>query len=172
MLCQNCGKNEANTHIKQIINGDTAESHLCSECANHLGYSDMFSGFDFSLSDFFGGFLSDVMPGHLIGDVKRCEKCGASFNDIVREGRVGCANCYRTFYDRLRPSLQRIHGKARHSGKISRSAADEKKEEETLQEKINALQEQMNEAVAKQDFEKAAEIRDEIKVLKGENNNE
>ena len=55
MICQNCGKREANTHIKQIINGDMAESHLCSDCARHLGYSDMFSGFDLDLADFFGG---------------------------------------------------------------------------------------------------------------------
>ena len=41
MLCQNCGKNEATTHIKQVINGDTAERHLCSECAEHLGYGDV-----------------------------------------------------------------------------------------------------------------------------------
>ena len=170
MLCQNCGKNEANTHIKQIINGDTAESHLCSECANHLGYSDMFSGFDFSLSDFFGGFLSDVMPGHLIGDVKRCEKCGASFNDIVREGRVGCANCYRTFYDRLQPTLQRIHGRTRHTGKSSGSAGahapvQEKTAEELREEKIEALRRQMDEAVAEQNFEQAAKLRDEIRGL-------
>ena len=49
MLCQNCGKNEATTHIKQVINGDTAERHLCSECAEHLGYGDAFSGFGLSL---------------------------------------------------------------------------------------------------------------------------
>ena len=172
MLCQNCGKNEANTHIKQIINGDTAESHLCSECANHLGYSDMFSGFDFSLSDFFGGFLNDVMPSHMLGDVKRCEKCGASFNDIVREGKVGCANCYKVFYDRLRPSLQRIHGKASHSGKISRNAGEAHKEEDNTQEKIAKLQALMDEAVSQQNFEEAAKIRDEIKALKGESGNE
>ncbi len=171
MLCQNCGKNEANTHIKQVINGDTAEMHLCSECANHLGYSDMFSGFDFGFSDFFGGLLNDVTSSRKLGDVKRCEKCGSSFNDIVREGRVGCAQCYETFYDRLKPSLQRIHGKANHSGKISRSTL-EKPAEKTPEEKIEALQLQMDEAVSKQDFEQAAKIRDEIKTLKGEINNE
>lgn len=171
MLCQNCGKNEANTHIKQIINGDTAESHLCSECANHLGYSDIFSGFDFSLSDFFGGFLSDALPGHRLGDVKRCEKCGASFNDIIRDGRVGCANCYTTFYDRLKPSLQRIHGKTRHAGKISRNTAATPKEE-TAEEKATKLQAAMDEAVAAQNFEEAAKIRDELKALKGESTNE
>ena len=53
MLCQNCGKNEAVTHIKQIINGEMDEAHLCRDCARHLGYDDIFSGFDFD----FGGFF-------------------------------------------------------------------------------------------------------------------
>mgnify|MGYP002588164185 CR=1 FL=1 len=53
MLCQNCGKNEATTHIKQVINGDTAERHLCSECAEHLGYGDAFSGFGFDVAGLF-----------------------------------------------------------------------------------------------------------------------
>ena len=56
MLCQNCGKNEATTHIKQVINGDTAERHLCSECAEHLGYGDAFSGFGFDVAGLFGNF--------------------------------------------------------------------------------------------------------------------
>ena len=72
MLCQNCGKNEATTHIKQIINGDMAESHLCSDCASHLGYSDVFSGFGLNLSEFFGGFLGDMMPSLSAGNAPRC----------------------------------------------------------------------------------------------------
>ena len=170
MLCQNCGKNEATTHIKQIINGDMAESHLCSECASHLGYDDVFSDFGLGLSQFFGGFLGDMMPSLGQGNpVKRCEKCGASFEDIAREGKVGCADCYRTFYDRLLPSIQRIHGKIKHNGKTS-AAVPEKVKIETTEEKIEKLQKQMNECVAKQEFEEAAKIRDEIKALKGGEN--
>ena len=118
MLCQNCGKNEATTHIKQFINGDMAESHLCSDCASHLGYSDMFSGFGLNLSELFGGFLGDMMPSISSGKSPRCSKCGTSFDEIARDGRVGCADCYRTFYDKLLPSIQRIHGKAKHAGKV------------------------------------------------------
>ena len=138
MLCQNCGKNEATTHIKQIINGDMAESHLCSECAAHLGYSDMFSGFGLNLSELFGGFLGDMTPSMSSIGTKRCAKCGTSFDEIVRDGRVGCADCYRTFYDRLLPSIQRIHGKIKHNGKtVSASAAEPKVE--TKEEKIEKL---------------------------------
>lgn len=169
MLCQNCGKNEATTHIKQIINGDMAESHLCKDCASHLGYSDVFSGFGLNLSEFFGGFLGDMVPGIAQSKVKRCEKCGASFEDIAREGKVGCADCYRTFYDKLLPSIQRIHGKIKHSGKVSANTVDSP-EEETKEEKIEKLKSLMNDAVAKQEFEEAAKIRDEIKALEGGDN--
>ncbi len=166
MLCQNCGKNEATTHIKQIINGDMAESHLCPDCASHLGYSDMFSGFGLNLSELFGGFLGDMMPSIAAGKTQRCEKCGSSFDEIVHSGRVGCADCYRTFYDKLLPSIQRIHGKIKHSGKVSTAAPAEPKIE-TTEEKIEKLKAAMNDAVAKQDFESAAKIRDEIKALEG-----
>ena len=50
MLCQNCGKNEATTHVKRVVNGDTTEMHLCQNCAEHLGYGDLFSGFGFAVS--------------------------------------------------------------------------------------------------------------------------
>ena len=33
------------------------------------------------------GFVVDV----------HCPVCGASFDDIVRSGRAGCAECYHTF---------------------------------------------------------------------------
>lgn len=170
MLCQNCGKNEATTHIKQIVNGDMAETHLCSECATHLGYTDVFSGFGMNLSGFFSGLLSDMLPSNRLGNVKRCEKCGCSFDDIVRDGKVGCAECYNTFYDKLQPTIQRIHGKIRYSGKVSRNTA-EHKHIETTEEKIEKLKLQMSDAVAKEEFEDAAKIRDEIRALEGGQNN-
>ena len=169
MLCQNCGKNEATTHIKQIINGDMAESHLCSDCASHLGYSDVFSGLGLNLSEFFGGFLGDMMPSLSAGNAPRCPKCGSSFDEIARDGRVGCADCYRTFYDKLLPSIQRIHGKIKHRGKTVSSVPEQPKTE-TAEEKIAKLKAAMNDAVAKQEFEAAAKIRDEIKALEGGEN--
>ena len=173
MLCQNCGKNEATTHIKQIINGDMAESHLCRDCASHLGYSDMFSGFGLNLSELFGGFLGDVKPATASPSAPVCPKCGSSFNEIVRSGRVGCADCYRTFYDKLLPSIQRIHGKIKHSGKtVTASETISQPSVETKAEKIEKLKLQMNQAVEKQEFEAAAKIRDEIKALEGGEGNE
>ena len=182
MLCQNCEKNEATTHIKQIINGKMTQTHLCSDCAKHLGYGDMFSDFSLNLSEFFGNFFGDTLPSSGQSAAGRCPKCSFTFNDIVREGKVGCAQCYETFYDKLLPSLQRIHGKIRHSGKASKGmakaeAAPEIIEEKTVQEtektvpeKIEELKAQMQQAVNEQNFELAAKIRDEIKAMEGGEN--
>lgn len=184
MLCQNCEKNEATTHIKQIINGDMTETHLCSECAKLLGANDMFSDFNLNISEFFSNFFGDMLPTIGQGTALRCKKCGCTFDDIVRDGKLGCAQCYDTFYDRLLPSLQRIHGKIRHSGKISRCAGqneapsdnaeasappapEQPAQPQTAQSRIEALKSQMNEAVAQQNFELAAQLRDEIKALEG-----
>ncbi len=167
MLCQNCGKNEATTHIKQVINGDTAQRHLCSECAEHLGYGDVFSGFGFDISGLFGNFFGDAVHSlNTPRKVTRCSKCGYSFNDIVRDGRVGCAECYKTFYNELKPSIQRIHGQVHHNGKIA-STVEPVTEQESTASEIDELKSKMDEAIKTQNFELAAQLRDRIKELEG-----
>ena len=169
MICQNCGKREATTHIKRVVNGETSESHLCAECAASLGYGDVFGNWGMSLGDLLGSFLSEGAQPQLTS-AQRCAKCGSAWHDIVRDGKVGCAECYRTFYDKLVPSLQRIHGRIQHTGKVSGStdgtSTQQTKSPQALrEEKIESLRAQMNEAVAAQDFERAAELRDEIRTL-------
>ena len=102
-------------------------------------------------------------------DAVCCEKCGSTFNDIVNSGKIGCADCYRTFYDKLLPSLQRIHGKTRHEGKTPKAV---KVETDSTESKISRLEKELKDAVERQDFEKAARIRDEIKAIKEGGKNE
>ncbi len=167
MLCQNCGKAQATTHIKRVVNGDTTEHHLCSQCAGELGYTDMFSGFaPLSLSDFFGDLLGDINRKAIGAKVVRCPKCGNSFNDIVRDSRLGCAECYRVFYDKLQPSLERIHGRAVHNGKKIEVSRTESKVP-TKEEQLEQLKAKMQKAIEEQEFEQAAKLRDEIRELEG-----
>lgn len=169
MICQNCGKNEATTHIRRVVNGDTTQMHLCADCAEHLGYGDMFSGFGLNLDDFFGGFLGDTMqklasPGEL-----RCKKCGNSFGDIVQSGKLGCSECYETFYDKLLPSIQRIHGRIKHNGKqVSCVDTVATPVETAQQDLIEKLKNELSEAIERQEFEQAAVIRDRIRELENQ----
>ena len=167
-----CGKNEATTHIKQVINGDTLSAISAPNVPSISATATRSRASASMLPDFSGNFFGDAV--HSLGaprKVVRCPKCGSSFNDIVREGRVGCAECYKVFYNELKPSLQRIHGQIHHSGKIASTAEPVSEEEAKIDEK-EELKKQMDEAVAAQNFELAAQLRDRIKELEGGNENE
>ncbi|MBO5333861.1 MAG: UvrB/UvrC motif-containing protein [Clostridia bacterium] len=163
MLCQNCGKYEATTHVKRIVNGESAEAHLCSDCAKALGYNDVFGGFGNTFSEMLGSFFGEPQVSAISSRTIRCEKCGNTFNDIVNSGKIGCADCYTTFYDKLLPSLQRIHGKTRHEGK---NPTIIKAEVTNATNPIEDLEEQLRIAIDQQNFEKAAQLRDKINELK------
>ena len=155
MLCQHCNKNEANMHMKRIINGRAAEVHLCSDCARSLGYGEAFSGFGLGFSDFLSDFL---LKGEHGSNTTRCPFCNKSFEEIAKDGKMGCAECYSAFYDKLLPSLQRIHGKGAHMGKKPVSYSGQ-------ENRLEILKEQLEKAVRDQDFESAVKIRDEINAI-------
>ncbi len=169
MLCQNCGKYEATTHVKRIINGESAEAHLCSDCAKALGYNDVFGGFGNTFGDLLGSFFGEPHTPSLTSRGLRCEKCGNTFNDIVNSGKIGCADCYTTFYEKLLPSLQRIHGKTRHEGKNPKILNTEAA---TVRNETESLEKELKKAIEEQNFERAAELRDRIKAMKEEDTNE
>ncbi len=165
MLCQSCGKNQANTHIKRVINGELTEYMLCEKCAAKLGYSNIFEnfGFGFSFDNLLGSFFANNEPQLMPTSNKRCDFCGSSFEDISNTGKVGCANCYDAFFDQLMPSIKRIHGNTKHAGKFGSRTGGKKN---TLKSKIQALDEKMKVAISEQNFEEAARIRDELKKLR------
>ena len=86
------------------------------------------------------------------------------FDDIAKSGKVGCDKCYETFIDQLLPSFQRMHGRSRHAGKTPIGCAPT----DTVQDKIARLKSELEKAVAEQNFEQAATLRDEIKRLESE----
>lgn len=177
MICQSCGKRQAVTQIKTNINGVVSEYNLCPECAKKMGYQ--------TGADFYNPFLSlDSLLGSFFGkdkiadSVTRCPVCGASFQEISQSGKVGCAECYRVFHDQLLPSVQRIHGNTCHNGKVptgmsmqvapqvNLTVSKEPPKEETPEErKVRELKEKLKEAIASQNFEEAAVLRDQIKEL-------
>ena len=170
MLCQKCKTNQDNTHIKQIINGKLTEMDLCSECAAKMGFKTSIDPFP-NIADMMSSFLGMPSMNALAKEVK-CEGCGATFSQISKSGKVGCAKCYDTFYERLLPSIKRIHGNTVHTGKRLRTARLESgqaakdipvKAEKT---ELETLQTQLQEAIKTQAFEQAAALRDRINAIK------
>lgn len=169
MKCQHCNNNEATTYIKKNINGRVTEMHLCSECAAELGVMDEFSPESFFNDTFFGSFLGAGVPAmNILSGIDHCEYCGSTFNDIVKNGRVGCANCYSKFEDRLQQSITKMHGNAaKHIGK-NVTYTQEADEEKTAVTELEKLKNQLREAVKEQRFEDAAVLRDKIKEMNEE----
>lgn len=182
MLCQICKKNTATIHYKSSINGQVKEMYLCNECASESGVGEkaksqnMFHTID--MVDSFFDNTPDTLLGGLFGEmlgtkqgakqaVKVCEKCGMRYNDFVHGGKIGCEKCYEAFDALLKPTLKRIHGNTGYCGK---TPVGYEKKESTL-EKIAALREKLSSAVEAQEYEKAAQYRDEIKALENEGKN-
>ena len=183
MLCENCGKKEANVRYSENINGVKREMNLCEECSKKLGIADKmdFRMPSLDFSNFFGSFLEDFnQPDFfpLLSDVKeiKCNSCGTSFDDIINSGKYGCSNCYETFEDRMDPILKKLQGANRHTGrlgKINNNSKIEKVNKSKLnknesngkEDKVQKLQKELKQAIKEERYEDAAKIRDELKKI-------
>ena len=182
MLCDNCGKREANVRYSENINGRKKELNLCEECSKKLGIGQMDFSIPIDFSSFFGGLMEDFgdtefMP--MLNELKtlKCNSCGYTFDDIANTGRLGCKDCYDVFEDRLDPIIKRIQGTNHHVGrigkivdnkidsKINSNHVNETKKEKKEMSKLEELQEKLKEAIKEERYEEAAKIRDEIKKL-------
>ena len=193
MLCDNCGKREANVRYSENINGKVRELNLCEECSQKLGIGHMDFSMPMDFSNFFGDFMEEFakpewMP--LLNEVKTltCDNCGYTFDDIVNTGKLGCGNCYDVFEAKLDPIIKKIQGSNQHVGRIGKiidNKIDEKlKESESKRNKasnninstndnkdnkatkLEQLQEQLKLAIKEERYEDAAKIRDNIKNFK------
>ena len=182
MLCDNCGKREANVRYSENINGRKKELHLCEECSKKLGIENIDFNMPIDFSSFFGGLLedfgtNDFMP--LFNEVKqlKCDNCGYTFEDIVNTGKLGCENCYSVFENRLDPIIKKIQGSNKHVGRTGKiidskisekiNNKDSKTENNKDVSKVEKLQNDLKKAIKEEKNEEAAKIRDEIKKIEG-----
>ena len=168
MLCQRCQDRNASVHFTKIVNNRKVEMYLCEQCAKEEGQFSLVS--PMNIVNFLSGFVnSDDERSSYAPSMKQvvvCDKCGMSFEDFQKDGKIGCSECYKTYKDRLKPILKRLHGDVEHRGKLPLRISNTLK----VSEEINKLKELLNEAVKHEEYEKAAELRDKIKEIEaGEN---
>jgi protein arginine kinase activator len=134
---------------------------LCEECAKQKGVNDPTG---FSLADLLLGLGAAQEMEQATGssDLK-CPNCGFTQADFKKTGRLGCANCYDVFGEGLESLLKSMHKGTRHVGKAPAS----QRQERDTQQQLKSLQEQLGKAIAGEDYEKAAQLRDDIKRLQG-----
>ena len=161
MVCDNCGSTDAVVHLTQIVNNQMSTHRLCEKCAAEKGLETTPEPSAFPLTDLLAQMGKEPSPEAETA-AAQCSFCGLTFRDFRETGRLGCPHCYETYASHLQRLLRRVHGSTQHVGKVylppDPSASD-------LERRLQALRRKLNRAVESEDFERAAELRDEIRSL-------
>lgn len=160
-MCTECGLRPAKIHYTEIVNNSMVAMDLCVECAQAKGIDVQKPG-GYGLGDLVAGLIDTAARADTgkIGMV-RCARCGYDYSSFKKVGRLGCPECYDAFGEQLEPLLRQLHGSTRHQGKTPAGLGDRAR----IRRELADLQEALSEAVAREDYETAATIRDRIKSL-------
>lgn len=154
-----CKDKVATIRLKEIINDMVTELQLCQACFEERelkGGGHAVGSVDKAMSALAGqtgaGKKADAKP-------LQCSTCGASEEDLKNNGRLGCGDCYDEFEVSIQPILTRVHNATEHRGKAPHEAARNL----DFKVEMRRLQEDLQEAILSENYERAAKLRDKIR---------
>lgn len=164
MKCQRCEK-QATFHITEIAKPEVIEVHLCEECAREYLAADQEGG----ESETAPMAVEQTKIGQTAEelaklDQKTCPICGITFYEFRQQGRLGCPHDYVCFESELEPLLLNIHDGTKHKGKRPRRGL----QNTDRQTDLIRLRREMKESVEMEDYERARELRDQIRNIENE----
>lgn len=164
-LCEECGVNEACYTISVMMGGQITQRHLCADCMAKMNMNLAAGNIKHLLSAIMsaisGGVEEAAANAVAPADDVICERCNTTLSQFTKSGKLGCPNCYQAFREQLTPMLQQIHGRVQHAGRkpLDDEAAQRRRDV------YDRLTRQLEQAVAVEDFETAAILRDQLKHL-------
>jgi protein arginine kinase activator len=164
MKCDQCNKT-ATVHLTEIKNGKKIEKHLCEQCAaqseglpvkSHTPINELLTNFVMMHSG-----LQKEQQG------AACEQCGISWAEFRQTGLLGCEHDYELFERDLTPLLQRAHeGATHHVGKVpTRRGGTGVPAKRAVD--LTKMRKELQRAVESEDYERAAKLRDTIRLAEG-----
>jgi len=185
MLCDICKQHEATIHIQEIVNNNKKAIHLCSECAVKKSQNDPsfdFGGFNLAEMLYNISESQDGIPGFsppskeaAADDAEskdsvnlKCTGCSWTLKALRQTGRVGCPECYNVFREVIENALENMHRGKLHVGKRPGNKGADKSSDLMLE--LMNLQKELDEVVQREEYEKAAKLRDKINKLKDKMN--
>ena len=166
ITCEVCGEKPAKIHSTKIVNGEAITTHLCQECARKQSLG----GQNPSISNIFSGIFNleaATLKVPQKEDLITCESCNQTYRSFKESGRLGCPDCYDTFEELLLPLLNKVQKGNQHKGKHPHGIPQPSREDQ-----LAGLRRDLQKAVEKEEFEQAATLRDEIRRLECEDQNE
>ena len=162
MKCENCGKNEASYHLRQIINGDCSEKHLCEVCAKGYNYNEMDLVEDLLWGEnvALGGGLSQIVTQSIEEKFVEDLIQETLFNDLIMPA-------YMTTY---KPKTESILDQAKKSVINGARAKEKNYIDNPKLKELETLQNEIKQAVENEDYEKALELKKQIDKIKEQGN--
>ena len=157
--CEECGQNAANVQITQIIQNETTVFNLCEECARKKGISISIEEAEAIASSLNSGVIAPVALSAEASII--CPYCHLSYADFKNGGWLGCDACYYAFDKQLDQLFKQVHGAVEHKGKQygRRSVLGVPI---NPPHEITRLRQDLADAIAREEFELAASLRDAI----------
>ena len=161
MKCENCNEHDATVHYTEIENTEKREIHLCEECYRQK-LTPVQKALDFT--EMLKGLLHGTVQDQGASARAICPTCGISLAEFRASGRLGCPNDYRVFREALAPLVEKLQHGVRHVGKVPvRAGAQLEKKNELIR-----LRRELERAVQREEYEQAAELRDRVRKLAGD----
>ena len=168
MICEKCQKNEATVKLIKIVEGEKEFFMLCDKCANEMGEAVVKSEIDdldnFDFNKVLNGlveYLNKKGEEDSIVNDAICPLCGMNYNELKEGGVAGCSECFSVFESCIIPVVNRYHGSKFHSGHRRFAYINEGHEKN-----LEYLQRELEDAIKFEEYEKAAGIRDEMRIVK------
>ena len=152
MLCEECGKRPAEVLLTAVVNGQSTTRNLCRECVKKYQAGD--------LQAVLAAVLSAMTDKKQTPEIA-CPRCGETYAEFQKTGMLGCAECYTAFRKELTPLITRVQGRTQHAGRRP-PVSEEEQARQTRMEELRGL---MEAAVAEENFEEAARLRDELRAM-------
>lgn len=165
--CDQCDR-PAVVHEVTVKNGVKREVHLCHEHAQEAGVSmpthqpinQLLTQFVISQTG-----KAKARPKGPTRKRKRCPGCGMTFGEFRQMGTLGCPDCYEAFNEQLSSLIERAqNGATHHRGKTPARAGSSVDRQLLVQQLVKEL----NQAVAAEQYERAAKLRDHLRNLSPE----
>ncbi len=168
MKCQKCEK-PATFHITDLSGDEVLALHLCPDCAKTYLQPEEMS--DDAAAPTTMGFLQQQLKLEQTAedlkelDAKECPVCGITFFEFRQNGRLGCPHDYEFFGSELEPLLLNVHGGPDHIGKRPLRGSDNTED----RTQVIRMRRELKEAVQREDYELASQLRDQINSIEREN---
>jgi len=175
IVCQVCAKRPATSHLTELgpDGGDRQELHICATCISNLGLelgstplpiAEILAAAKGQIAEPADADADSESPGDASSDAQTaCPLCALTFGEFSANNRFGCAQCYDTFREHVEPLLARYHGTAVHSGRLPTQGRHPSGTARLARR--THLDQALKQALASEDFRRAAQLRDELRNL-------